>query len=52
MKFSVCTGASWWFQDSQTTSHLSDIMSVDDRTGWIVGQNGTILKTTTGGRLD
>jgi photosystem II stability/assembly factor-like uncharacterized protein len=45
-------GASWWFQDSRTTSHLNDIMFVSDRTGWIVGQDGTILKTTTGGRLD
>lgn len=45
-------GTSWAFQDSRTTSHLNDIMFVDDVTGWVVGQDGTILKTTTGGRLN
>ena len=39
----------WTQQESGTTSHLNDVFFVNDITGWAVGSNGTILKTSDGG---
>ena len=40
---------SWVQQASGTTENLRDIFFVDANTGWVVGENGSILKTTNGG---
>ncbi len=39
----------WKLTPSGTTEHLKDIFFIDANTGWIVGFNGTILKSTNGG---
>ena len=39
----------WTMQESGTTAHLNDVYFVDNMTGWVVGSNGTILKTSDGG---
>lgn len=36
-------------QPSNTTSKLNSVYFIDQNTGWIVGENGTILKTINGG---
>lgn len=41
----------WTPQVSGTTAHLNDVFFVNDMTGWAVGSNGTILKTTDGGLI-
>jgi photosystem II stability/assembly factor-like uncharacterized protein len=42
-------GSSWSAQISGDTTQLNNICFVDQYTGWIVGNAGIILKTTTGG---
>lgn len=42
-------GTAWVPLPSGTTSHLSSISFPTNLTGFVVGQNGTILKTTNGG---
>ena len=41
----------WNRQNSQTTTDLTSVYFVDANTGWIAGENGTILHTTDGGLL-
>ena len=41
----------WNRQNSQTTTDLTSVYFVDATTGWIAGENGTILHTTDGGLL-
>jgi len=47
----ACTddGATWVFQACPTTDALRSISFVGDQIGWVVGYEGIILKTTTGG---
>jgi len=41
---------SQWYQlNSGTTNHLNSVFFTDENTGYAVGENGTILKTTNGG---
>ncbi len=42
-------GSSWLPQIANTQYRLNDVFFVDDRRGWAVGANGTILHTGTGG---
>ena len=35
--------------DIDTTSHLTDVVFADAQNGWVVGYNGTIVLTPTGG---
>jgi len=39
----------WIQQISGTTSYLEDVFFVNESTGWVVGEDGLILKTTNGG---
>jgi photosystem II stability/assembly factor-like uncharacterized protein len=39
----------WQNQTSGTSNDLHDVQFIDSQTGWIAGDNGTILKTTNGG---
>ncbi len=40
----------WVAQTSGTTAALYDIFFIDAERGWVVGDNGTILRTTNGGQ--
>ncbi len=42
-------GISWFEQTSPVNRDLQDVFFVDKNTGYIVGDSGTILKTTNGG---
>ena len=42
-------GMNWNHQYEGTTKNLTDIVLINNHTGWIVGEDGIILKTTTGG---
>ena len=42
-------GLTWQSQATNTQFRLKDVFFVDDRAGWAVGRNGTILHTSTGG---
>ena len=42
-------GMNWNHQYEGATKNLTDIVFINNRTGWIVGAGGIILKTTTGG---
>ena len=42
-------GKNWNSQKSGITSNLNAVFFTDANTGYIVGDNGTILKTTTAG---
>lgn len=44
-----CVGAQWVQQNSGTTQHLTDISMINKDTGWVCGENGTILYTTNAG---
>ena len=45
-----CVGPSGWFaQTSDTTEPFYSVHLVDTKNGWMVGDNGTIRKTTDGG---
>lgn len=47
---SMNSGVNWGFQQSNTTENLnSTFFYLNDNTGYTVGNNGTILKTTDGG---
>ena len=50
---STSNGGSNWinYQNLQNTQMKHDIVFTDSLTGWVVGDSGTILKTTTGGIL-
>ena len=39
----------WYAQDSGVTEDLNAVEAVDAFTAWVVGDNGTIIKTTDGG---
>ena len=39
----------WIFQNSQTANNLSDVYFIDVYNGIVVGERGTIIKTTNGG---
>jgi photosystem II stability/assembly factor-like uncharacterized protein len=41
--------AGWYSQNSNTTVELNTVQFIDENTGWIVGNSGTILKTDNGG---
>jgi photosystem II stability/assembly factor-like uncharacterized protein len=43
--------AQWVQQVSGTTNYLHSIRFFNDNTGWTVGGNGTVLKTTNGGTV-
>lgn len=56
MFFALCiivspafVSANWTKLTSPTSEDLNKILFVDDRHGWIVGEGGTILRTTDGG---
>ncbi len=42
-------GNKWFPQKLLGGNHLSDIIFINDTVGWVVGFNGTILKTVNGG---
>jgi photosystem II stability/assembly factor-like uncharacterized protein len=42
-------GVNWFQQASGTTVDLKGVWFINPNTGWAVGNNGVILKTTTGG---
>jgi len=42
-------GATWTEQESGVTTSLNKIFFISSTTGWVVGDNGVILKTTTKG---
>jgi photosystem II stability/assembly factor-like uncharacterized protein len=41
----------WYEQNSGTTMHLNAVSFIDENRGFVVGDNGTILRTTNGGDL-
>lgn len=41
--------AQWVAQTSGTTNDLNNVRFIDNNTGWVVGDKGTILKSTNGG---
>jgi photosystem II stability/assembly factor-like uncharacterized protein len=41
--------AQWINQTSGVTNQLNDVNFIDNNTGWIVGRQGTMLRTTNGG---
>jgi photosystem II stability/assembly factor-like uncharacterized protein len=43
------TGINWAVQTTNTNIFLRDIHFLNENTGWVVGDSGLILKTTTGG---
>ena len=46
---SISVAAQWYQQNSETQSYLYNLEFISSDTGWVVGQGGTILKTTDGG---
>lgn len=45
----LANGDIWFQQESNTTKSLNDVFFINADTGWIAGQDGTILHTTNGG---
>ncbi|MFH1314276.1 MAG: YCF48-related protein [Candidatus Eisenbacteria bacterium] len=43
-------GISWTSQTSGASDFLRDVCFIDDNTGWVVGADRTLLKTTDGGQ--
>ena len=41
----------WKLQESTVLSELYDVVFADDKTGWVVGRHGVILKTIDGGNV-
>ncbi|MBK9096980.1 MAG: T9SS type A sorting domain-containing protein [bacterium] len=39
----------WWPQQSGTSNTLEDVFFIDDKSGWAVGGDGTIIHTSDGG---
>jgi photosystem II stability/assembly factor-like uncharacterized protein len=48
LKIEDCVGQ-WIQQYTGTTNNLYDIKFLNERTGWVVGEGGTLMKTTNGG---
>ena len=50
--YSYDGGATWTNQMGSlgSTTMFKGVYFVNSTTGWVVGENGTILKTTTGGQ--
>lgn len=46
----IVANAQWYYQNSGTSFSLYDIKFTNSNTGWTCGDNGTILKTTNGGK--
>ena len=46
---SGCTKPGWVIQESSTTNNLRSLWFTDTKTGTVVGDHGTILRTTNGG---
>jgi photosystem II stability/assembly factor-like uncharacterized protein len=44
-------GRNWYEQESVTGKDLFDIYFTDSRQGYAVGDSGTIVRTTTGGKV-
>jgi len=42
-------GINWIRQTSNTNIYTSDVFFLNENTGWVVGDSGLVLKTTTGG---
>ena len=42
-------GINWVRQTSNTNIYTSDVFFLNENTGWVVGDSGLVLKTTTGG---
>jgi photosystem II stability/assembly factor-like uncharacterized protein len=49
INFTVNGGTNWITQTSPSANNLNSIFMLNSTTGWIVGDNGTVMKTTTGG---
>jgi photosystem II stability/assembly factor-like uncharacterized protein len=49
LSFTLDLNAQWVQQNSGTVNILRDIEMINENTGWICGDGGTILKTTNGG---
>jgi len=49
MRYSPDGGATWEEIVLGHTNRLDAVFFVDGKTGWVVGENGAILHTTTGG---
>lgn len=47
--FITAPKSDWTVQSSGTSEHLAELSFSDQNTGTVVGQNGTILRTTNGG---
>lgn len=47
--FSSDRGVSWRTQSTTTGADYRSISMADENTGWVVGQNGTVIRTTNGG---
>ena len=45
----ICSAQWYWQNPLPTGNFLSDVYFIDESTGWAVGENGTIVKTTDGG---
>lgn len=43
------SGTNWTSSQTSTSEFLRDVYFTDEKTGWAVGENGTIIHTTTGG---
>jgi len=46
---SIDGGLHWFYLNSGTEENLRSIFFLDDNLGWVVGDNGLIIKTTIGG---
>jgi len=49
---STDSGINWTEQQIPTTEYFNGVCFINENTGYAVGQNGTILKTTSGGIVD
>ncbi len=47
--FLISGTGEWWQVTTQTHSSLNDVFFLNENLGWIVGADGTILRTTDGG---
>jgi photosystem II stability/assembly factor-like uncharacterized protein len=48
--FSTHRGPAWQLSDTGTTARFRGLAPVSDRVAWVAGSEGTILRTTDGGR--
>ena len=49
LQLTILAQEGWFVQTSGTVYNLHSVHFADENTGWAVGDNGTILKTTNGG---